>query len=98
LKIRPTSHVAFLPGVPPHEGDQKHRQPQGHGQRVKLSQAVLDGPGKNSQVTGDVPHEVHEAIQARIKQIMQMDEDVGKVAQATPILICTTLRLDYSKN
>ncbi|CAO3626252.1 unnamed protein product [Cunninghamella echinulata] len=25
---------------------------------------------------------------ARIKKIMQLDEDVGKVAQATPILIC----------
>ncbi|CAJ0834473.1 10547_t:CDS:2, partial [Entrophospora sp. SA101] len=24
---------------------------------------------------------------ARIKKIMQMDEDVGKVAQATPVLI-----------
>ncbi|RUS22966.1 hypothetical protein BC937DRAFT_94312 [Endogone sp. FLAS-F59071] len=28
-------------------------------------------------------------LQARIKKIMQMDEDVGKVAQATPVLICT---------
>lgn len=26
-----------------------------------------------------------------------MDEDVGKVAQATPILICTTLRFNCSK-
>ncbi|KAI9489104.1 hypothetical protein BDB00DRAFT_845196 [Zychaea mexicana] len=25
---------------------------------------------------------------ARIKKIMQLDEDVGKVAQATPVLIC----------
>lgn len=25
---------------------------------------------------------------ARIKKIMQADEDVGKVAQATPVLIC----------
>jgi hypothetical protein len=25
---------------------------------------------------------------ARIKKIMQMDEEVGKVAQATPIVIC----------
>jgi len=28
------------------------------------------------------------AIQARIKKIMQKDEEVGKVAQATPIVIC----------
>ena len=27
--------------------------------------------------------------QARIKKIMQKDEEVGKVAQATPIVICT---------
>ncbi len=27
-------------------------------------------------------------MKARIKKIMQMDEDVGKVAQATPVLIC----------
>lgn len=25
---------------------------------------------------------------ARIKKIMQMDDEVGKVAQATPVLIC----------
>ncbi|KAG0015701.1 hypothetical protein BGZ80_009692 [Entomortierella chlamydospora] len=30
---------------------------------------------------------------ARIKKIMQMDEDVGKVAQATPILISKALEL-----
>ena len=29
------------------------------------------------------------ASQARIKRIMQKDEDVGKVAQATPVVICT---------
>ena len=29
-------------------------------------------------------------IQARIKKIMQKDEEVGKVAQATPIVICTS--------
>lgn len=28
---------------------------------------------------------------ARIKKIMQADEDVGKVAQATPVLICKSL-------
>jgi len=27
-------------------------------------------------------------VQARIKRIMQKDEEVGKVAQATPIVIC----------
>jgi hypothetical protein len=25
---------------------------------------------------------------ARIKKIMQADEDIGKVAQATPVVIC----------
>ena len=25
---------------------------------------------------------------ARIKKIMQADEDVGKVAQATPVVVC----------
>ena len=30
-------------------------------------------------------------IQARIKKIMQKDEEVGKVAQATPIVICTSV-------
>lgn len=28
---------------------------------------------------------------ARIKKIMQADEDVGKVAQATPVVICESL-------
>jgi hypothetical protein len=27
-------------------------------------------------------------IQARIKKIMQMDEEVGKLASATPVMIC----------
>jgi len=27
--------------------------------------------------------------QARIKKMIQADEDVGKVAQATPIVVCT---------
>jgi hypothetical protein len=27
--------------------------------------------------------------QARIKKIMQKDEEVGKVAQATPVVICS---------
>lgn len=30
---------------------------------------------------------------ARIKKIMQADEDVGKVAQVTPVAICTLLSL-----
>lgn len=29
--------------------------------------------------------------QARIKKIMQKDEEVGKVAQATPVVICTCI-------
>jgi len=29
--------------------------------------------------------------QARIKKIMQKDEEVGKVAQATPIVICASI-------
>jgi hypothetical protein len=33
--------------------------------------------------------------QARIKKIMQKDEEVGKVAQATPIVICTCLLVFY---
>ncbi|RUO98199.1 hypothetical protein BC936DRAFT_140782 [Jimgerdemannia flammicorona] len=32
---------------------------------------------------------------ARIKKIMQMDEDVGKVAQATPVLICTLVFISF---
>jgi hypothetical protein len=32
---------------------------------------------------------------ARIKKIMQKDEEVGKVAQATPIIICQSL-LNFS--
>ena len=31
-------------------------------------------------------------LKARIKKIMQKDEEVGKVAQATPIVICASLR------
>jgi hypothetical protein len=41
--------------------------------------APLKGKGKNRQTRFPV---------ARIKRIMQKDEEVGKVAQATPIVIC----------
>lgn len=29
---------------------------------------------------------------ARIKKIMQADEDVGKVAQATPVVVCEYIK------
>jgi hypothetical protein len=32
-------------------------------------------------------------LKARIKKIMQKDEEVGKVAQATPVAICGFLKL-----
>ena len=35
---------------------------------------------------------------ARIKRIMQADEDVGKVAQATPVVICTCYGLTHSES
>lgn len=31
-------------------------------------------------------------MQARIKKIMQMDEEVGKLASATPVMICELCR------
>lgn len=31
---------------------------------------------------------VYFLIQARIKKIMQLDDDVGKVAAAVPLLVC----------
>lgn len=33
--------------------------------------------------------------QARIKKIMQADEEVGKIAMATPVLICTSLDVSF---
>lgn len=30
-------------------------------------------------------------LQARIKKIMQADEDVGKIAMAVPVLVCELL-------
>jgi hypothetical protein len=32
-------------------------------------------------------------LQARIKKIMQADEDVGKIALAVPVLVCELLLL-----
>lgn len=34
---------------------------------------------------------VSEFLQARIKKIMQADEDVGKIALAVPVLVCESL-------
>jgi Dr1-associated corepressor len=48
------------------------------------------GKGKNRQTRFPV---------ARIKRIMQKDEEVGKVAQATPVVICELgLGLDQVSN
>jgi hypothetical protein len=33
-------------------------------------------------------------VQARIKKIMQMDEEVGKLASATPVMICKSRLID----
>ncbi len=35
-------------------------------------------------------------LQARIKKIMQKDEEVGKVAQATPVVICASFPYQWS--
>ena len=35
--------------------------------------------------------------QARIKRIMQKDEEVGKVAQATPVVICCVAPLGIAQ-
>ena len=43
------------------------------------------GKGKNRQTRFPV---------ARIKRIMQKDEEVGKVAQATPVVICACFCVD----
>jgi len=35
---------------------------------------------------------------ARIKRIMQADEEVGKVAQVTPVAVCTSIPLILSRS
>jgi hypothetical protein len=35
---------------------------------------------------------------ARIKRIMQADEEVGKVAQVTPIAVCKSSQCPYSRS
>jgi hypothetical protein len=32
-------------------------------------------------------------IKARIKKIMQMDEEVGKVSSAVPVMVCILLKI-----
>ena len=57
------------------------RQPCIRSLLLARSLAVSHSPAKN--------YDCGCCTQARIKKIMQTDEDVGKISQATPILICT---------
>jgi hypothetical protein len=58
----------------------------GYGSR---SRKARKGPSADSRVA--VPKEIVVSTKfpvARIKRIMQADEEVGKVAQVTPIVVC----------
>lgn len=48
-----------------------------------IKEEVKSRPGEGIEVKTKFPV-------ARIKRIMQADEDVGKVAQVTPIAVCTS--------
>lgn len=52
--------------------------------KEEVTEEVKSRPGEGIEVKTKFPV-------ARIKRIMQADEDVGKVAQVTPIAVCTCL-------
>lgn len=51
--------------------------------KEEVTEEVKSRPGEGIEVKTKFPV-------ARIKRIMQADEDVGKVAQVTPIAVCTS--------
>jgi hypothetical protein len=58
--------------------------------RMKVEQADMNGRGPSFAEGIDVRTKFPVA---RIKRIMQADEDVGKVAQVTPVAVCKSLNL-----
>lgn len=65
---------------------------------VKTEAAVADDNDDESKVSQDSILQSFEKIKthfpaARIKKIMQSDEDIGKVAQATPVVVGRALEI-----
>jgi hypothetical protein len=77
------------------------KQEEGYGEEIKAMPAVRGGKKAKREAEEDVENNapgVREGIEvrtkfpvARIKRIMQADEDVGKVAQVTPVAVCKFL-------
>lgn len=67
-------------------GASRQRAPTNEGCTLSLSLS-LGGESSSSKTKHEMPPKKQHALASRVKRIMQADEDVGKIAQATPILI-----------
>ena len=64
------------------------------GQKVKPVRAKSKRQSEKAPVTGEAKEKMEIRTKfpvARIKRIMQADEDVGKVSQVTPVAMCMLL-------
>jgi hypothetical protein len=72
----------------------------GRGYETRLQEGQTLKPGSLprrkqllSRRLAALPAHRSSALQARIKKLIQADEDVGKVAQATPVVVCRSFQL-----
>lgn len=92
---RPMLHSQPAPQPCMPRGPAKHESMQDAEYVPDASLALTAAPGAAHGLGGaDTPATQHITIKnhfpvARIKRIMQADDDVGKVAQVTPVVVCT---------
>jgi len=70
----------------------------GRGRSAKVAKEEIKEEGEGHNAAVQHAQEIKTKFPtARIKRIMQADEDVGKVAQVTPILVCMCLHASDGK-
>lgn len=77
---QPQARQSRQPRQPPADHPRPETPPESHPSKLRKTEPSL-GPSMGIEVKTKFPV-------ARIKRIMQADEDVGKVAQVTPIAVC----------
>ena len=90
---QPTPPILAAPTPPP---TQINPVPQRQEQQQQQEQSPPPAPPKKKSPAAAAGVEVRTKFPvARIKRIMQADEDVGKVAQVTPIAVCKYLFFNF---
>ncbi len=92
-KMKAKDDEEFIPGA---SNSSKRAATRGATRKAKRNQNV-EGDGVAPGVAEGIEVKTKFPV-ARIKRIMQADEDVGKVAQVTPVVVCKLSVRDFTAN